>query len=198
MIWIRKIAVLLLSACSGSAFAAERMPHCGVAAVYGVAKIHGVSTTPSAIEASILSRSPGANLSALSLKQLREAMGDLGLSARAFQVTQETLPELPTPCIVYIRPERLNRSAKDIGHVVILASITDKSVRILDLTLSTEPIDVSKSEFAESWDGEYLAVSGNSSYDWSVHPSVWLALAVVSLTVFVWSMRQRSRISSSV
>ncbi len=166
--------------------------------MYGVAKLCGIKVSPNDVESSILRRSPKADLSALNLKQLREALEELGLAAQTFKTQPETLSTIPTPSIAYFRPERINR--KDgVGHVVIVTSFTDSSVRVLDLTQSREPIDIPVAEFSEGWDGEYLAVYRDSRKSTpelmsaSVRRILWLSLVAISLVVFVFSIRHRPR-----
>jgi len=187
---------LLLAADSDSAPQAARIPYCGVAAVYGIAKLNGLETSPGDVESVLRRRYPEANLSSLSLKQLRETLSELGLSAQSFQIAQGAVDHVPTPCIAYFRPERIRQQPNGIGHVVILASIKEDVVRILDLTESRSPIDMPLSEFRESWDGEYLAVSRepqSQSTEYltaSTRRVIWLTVAAVALVVFIVSIRR--------
>jgi len=186
--------LLLQTGRDGTQGVAEKMPHCGVAAIYGVAKLNGGSVSPKDVESLILRRSPQADLSALSIKQMREALEDLGLSAQAFKTQAKTLDAMEMPAIVYLRPERMNRQ-DNIGHVVIVTSASDSSIRVLDLTQSRDPIDVPAAEFRDGWDGEYLAVSrdrppaSSRFLPTGLHGAVWFALAGISAIVFVFSVR---------
>jgi ABC-type bacteriocin/lantibiotic exporter with double-glycine peptidase domain len=202
------LQVMLLSAFGasmGDANVVERLPNCGVAAIYGISQILGSSVSPASIEATIKSRSPEADLAALSMKDIRLALSDLGLHSESLRLEAHDLKHVPTPCIVYIRPSKLGSKDTGVGHVVVATSITDDDVRILDLTLSSTPIVMKLQQFRDNWDGEFVTAQRESqplTSVWrviSAYRVFWIVVLACSLIAFGWSvLRPPARSSLSL
>lgn len=170
----------------------RRIPHCGVAAVYGTAILLGVEADPDEIEISLLKTNPGVDLAALSLTQLSEAFGHLGLRATPKQCEPSDAIYLKTPFVAYFSPRRIARSGDYAGHVVIVTSISHDGVRILDLTESSQPINVAFTDFRDGWDGHYIEVEHDDEV-WTTVANKrigWIAIATVSFVAFGYSLRR--------
>jgi len=158
---------------------ADEIAHCGVAAIYGAARILDVETSPDAIERLIRLRYGQTDLSRLSLRQLRHAAEDLGLSAQSLSAEPARFHEIPTPAILHFRPERVARADGEVGHAVLLTHVDIESACILDLTQSSGPVIIPLAELREVWDGEFLSISKMTNA-WSfptIPPWAWLCLA---------------------
>jgi len=130
--------------------------HCGIACVYGILKLNGVSRSLAEIETRVRTLHPDAVLSQLTLHQLRTTIESFGLSAASYLSNREP-GQIPTPCILYLRPDKVGE--KQVGHVILLQSVSKERAEICDFTAGIGRRSISLSELRSFWDGEMIAVS---------------------------------------
>lgn len=178
---------------------AHQLPYCGPAAVYAMAALHQIETSPAEVESLFQASDPAPSLSALSLSEIVEALEGLGLTARSYRASRKDYLAVPTPCVAFFRAERLGGSNRKVGHVVILTSIGEQNVRVLDLTESAAAISIPYEEFEQTWDGEYIAVSQSSNGLMLAgkRQIVWLGIGLVSLYIYWRQVRRFKRRSTS-
>lgn len=119
---------------------------------------------------------------ALSVADLRGALGRMGVETQAVKFSPQDSHRLPTPSILYITPGRWpQRIDKDVGHFVTLVKYVDNRAVILDWSGTTaEPaVHLPASDLAKYWDGDAIVNVPNRG------PFYW-GLAAVALTVVVF------------
>jgi hypothetical protein len=174
----------------------QELPSCGVMAVYTVAHHYELNASLSRVES--LLGTGIAKQGGHSLEQVRSAIGSLGLHARSVKVTAGSLDRLNCPSIMYVRPERLGPDQR-VGHFAVLQSVTGDVVRIVDLTRSPQPRDISREALFSAWDGECLEISDKpflvpTAATWKV---LWSCIALCS-AIFLWRGGKKRNLSGSV
>ena len=172
-----------------------RVYECGVASVYGVLEGHGVPVSIDAVRGRISELFPGVRLDRLSLLQLRRTIESYGLHALSIEADLRRPSAIPTPAILYLRPNRVGND--DIGHVVILKSIDDEQAVIVDFTARIGARRISVEHLKKNWDRELLLVSKKPIRrgDHPVKTAAVVALIGSAVALGWWWRRQR-RIAS--
>lgn len=129
--------------------------HCGIASIYGLLKCNGVTATLEDVEARVEKLHPHAIFSQLSMAELRSTLESFGLDAKSF-VSNRKPRQVPVPSIIYLRPDKVGGG--EVGHVVLLRSISSHSAVISDFTAGIGTQEVSIDELRSFWDGEIIAV----------------------------------------
>jgi len=158
MFGITGYGMLVLSVAS-AAPEMEKLPSCGVMAVYTIAHHYQIDSSLQQVE-SLLSNGTGRE-EHYSMEHLRLAVRSLGLHARSIRVTSESLDRLHCPSIIFIRPDKFGPDQK-VGHFAVLQSVSENNVRLMDLTLTPEPWNVPRESLFAGWDGECLEISETS------------------------------------
>lgn len=131
--------------------------HCGVACIYSMLKLYGRSRSLNEIGARVYDLYPDAQISELSLQQLRRTIESYGLYATSVRVSLRAPAEIPAPSILYLRPESVGNAR--VGHVVVLLSINERQAVISDFTAGIGRREVTLDMLRTFWDGEMIIVS---------------------------------------
>lgn len=159
--WI--LAPVLASFCCAApsrcgAARAQPAPDCGVASVYAALRILGRDLSLGDIEDRFRELVGRDDLSRLSLAEMRSVAESYGLHAASF-TGGDRLEDIAVPAILYLRAQRLDRSAGQPGHFIVLRAADNDQADIVDLSLSLQSRLVPAEKLREAWDGQFLVIA---------------------------------------
>jgi len=97
-------------------------------------------------------------VSQFNMAELRKGLAALGYSSRAVLFDKSKYELVPTPAILYMRPERLEVEG-NIGHFVVLKSVTASTAVIIGFSPTVDAVEISLRDLGKIWDGECILVS---------------------------------------
>ncbi len=141
-----------------NAVAQDKIPACGVSALYGACRLLGKTYSLEQVEGALKQVNPGVDTSQLSLYELRMGAQSLGLHALSVKMATSELNKVPTPAIMFFRPEKIGKKEK-IGHYALLRNIDKDKAEVLDFNYFFNSLWIPLLDLKEIWDGECLLLS---------------------------------------
>lgn len=163
---------------AGNSNADEQRPNgdlCAVAAVSALLQYHGKTVPVEDVQQRLNCAGEAGGAEYANMAQMREVFRSYGLRAQSVRSSPWALRTLPMPAILYIRPERLGQTR--VGHVVVLRSVHDDSVEIVEFSGGVGARRIPSAELRDGWDGELLIVSKEPL---SSYPSSWTLLVLTA------------------
>lgn len=194
------VLLALVPAISCAESEIERIPDCCVACTYGILKLQGSLESLDNVRSRFSALYPDADRRAISLAQIRGVVESYGYHAAGVRLDPDAGYRVPTPAILFLRPDKVGN--ENIGHVILLQSVTDEGATFSDFTAGIGGRTVTRSELATFWDGEALVVSRAAldlpSRSLPVSLLAWSILTAAVICLLCWLASRRARLGATV
>lgn len=154
---------------------------CGVASIFGVLRLHNLDVQIADVRRRINEVAPDIDEGEISVAVVRDVVKSFDIPASCVVVHRSSWSRVPTPAILYLRPERVGHAF--VGHLILLLRIDSRNATILDLTIGGKERTVALAELSGFWDGEAILVGPQADMAREKILSIRLAVASIGLTI---------------
>jgi predicted double-glycine peptidase len=148
---------------------------CGPNAVYMLLKLEGRE-----VRFSDILEGTRVDAQGVSLTEVRNALEKHGMAAELIKCQPSDLPLIFPPYIMYVNTPRSANSVDDLGHFVIVVSINQKTLQVLDASTAAEKT-YQRHKITNIWDGVLIVPKRERS----IVPEI--VFLIGSLTLFAAS-----------
>jgi hypothetical protein len=117
---------------------------CGVASIFGVLRLHNLDVQIADVRRRINEVAPDIDEGEISVAVVRDVVESFGIPASCVVVHRSSWSSVPTPAILYLRPEQVGDTF--VGHLILLLRIDSRNATILDLTIGGKERTVALAE----------------------------------------------------